>query len=291
MSEPEQCLEPGLLLGHAFAPRSFSYTPRDVALYALGIGAAKDPLDAEELRYVFAAHPAGQRVFPTFAVLFARLWAPASGLPGLRYRLINGLHGEEHLELLRPLPTAGTVTCSGRITAVYDKGSGAAIVLEGTSVDEHGEPLARHERVAFVRGLGGFGGERGPSGDEHQPPDREPDAIHREAIPANQALLYQLSGDTNPIHLDPALARAGGYPRPILHGLCTYGHASRAVLARFGGNDPARFRSIRARFARPFFPGETLVTEMWREGERVIFRCRSAERGAVVLSHGAMAVG
>jgi 3-hydroxyacyl-CoA dehydrogenase/3a,7a,12a-trihydroxy-5b-cholest-24-enoyl-CoA hydratase len=177
------------------------------------------------------------------------------------------------------------------VKAVYDKGSGIVVVLEGTTSDAQGQVLARHERSLFIRGLGGYGGERGPSGKEHMPPVRPPDKVHRERTAPNQALLYRLSGDRNPIHADPAVAKAAGFPRPILHGLCTYGFAGRALLKQWCDNDPARFKSIKARFAQPFFPGETLLTEMWQvEPGRVIFQCKSAERDVVVLSGGAVEI-
>ena len=268
-----------------FEPREYRYAERDVTLYALGIGAAKDPLDTKELQLVYERHKAGHKVLPTFGVLFPRMGL-ASLSQGLKFNLARMLHGEEYLEVLRPLPDEGTVVSKGRIKAVYDKGSGAVVVLEATTSDDKGQALTRHERSLFFRGLGGFGGDPGPSGKVNVPPERAPDQVHHEQVSPNQALLYRLSGDRNPLHIDPDVAKLGGFDRPILHGLCTYGFASRAVIKCYGDNDPHHLRSIKARFAQPFFPGETLLTEMWRMSDgHIVFQCKSAERGVVVLSN------
>ena len=162
------------------------------------------------------------------------------------------------------------------------------MLLDVTSYDETGQELAFNRSSLFIRGLGGFGGERGPSGGGPTLPDRAPDATHRQTTTDNQALLYRLSsGDGNPLHADPSFAAAGGFARPILHGLCTFGFAGRAVLRAFAGNDPARFKSIKARFARHVFPGETIVTDMWADDSgRVLFQSKVAERDEIVLSNG-----
>jgi 3-hydroxyacyl-CoA dehydrogenase/3a,7a,12a-trihydroxy-5b-cholest-24-enoyl-CoA hydratase len=203
------------------------------------------------------------------------------------------------MELRRPLPqrllpTTATLTTHAHISQVYDKGSGALIMLDISTVDEEGEEVAFNQLSAFIRGLGGFGGERGPSGSAHTPPERPPDAVVAQATQPNQALYYRLaSGDGNPLHADPQMAAIGGYDRPILHGLCTLGFAARAVLKTFGGNDPARFQSIRARFSQPVFPGETVMTEMWDEGDgRILFRSRVQERGGVAaITHAVIDLG
>jgi acyl dehydratase len=281
-------LHPDELLGHEIAPGSFSYSALDVSLYALGIGAARDGLDRKELQYVFENHKDGMKTLPTFGVMFPSHAMSRGRLPGVRYNPENGLHGEEILELFRPIPTFGKVSCRGRVKGVYDKGSGAVIHIEATTSDDQGE-LARHETLLFIRGLGGWGGDRGPSGKTNTPPARNPDVVHREAIPENQALIYRLSGDTNPLHIDPDVASAGAFQRPILHGLCTYGFASRAVILHYAGNDSDRFRRMGGRFANPVYPGETLVTEMWQEAEnRIVFQCKVAERDVLVLSNAHM---
>ncbi len=185
------------------------------------------------------------------------------------------------------LPAAAKITSRGKISQVYDKGGGALLVIDMTSEDSSGEAVAHNQISIFIRGIGGFGGERGPSTSQlNLPPEREPDAVHEEAVPDNQALLYRLTGDRNPLHADPSMAAVGGFERPILHGLCTFGYAARAVLEHFADNDPARFKSIKTRFARHFFPGETLVTEMWDAGDgAILFRSKAKEREEYVITN------
>ena len=278
-------------IGYEFAPVTTNYREKDVSLYALSVGAAADALDAAELPFVYELSGDRFRPLPTFAVTFpfALLWQ-ITAVPGLRFNPALLLHGEQYLELRRPLPTKATLTHRARIADIYDKGSAALVLLDVHSYDETGQELAFNRSSLFIRGLGGFGGERGPSGGGVALPPRAPDATHRQATTDNQALLYRLSsGDGNPLHADPAFAAAGGFARPILHGLCTFGFAGRAVLRAFAGNDPARFKSIKARFARHVFPGETIVTEMWavdNDGQRVLFQSKVAERDEIVLSHG-----
>jgi 3-hydroxyacyl-CoA dehydrogenase/3a,7a,12a-trihydroxy-5b-cholest-24-enoyl-CoA hydratase len=273
------------VVGYQFKPVETRYTERDVSLYALSIGAAADPLDRDELKFVYELNGAGFFVFPTFPVIFPfpMMWQILD-VPGLEFNPMLLLHGEQVMVLRRPLPTTATLTSHAHISQVYDKGSGALIVLDISTVDDQGMQVAFNQLSAFIRGLGGFGGERGPSGSVNLSPDRPPDAVVAQATQPNQALYYRLaSGDGNPLHADPQMAAVGGYDRPILHGLCTLGFAARAVLKTFGGHDPARFQSICARFSQPVFPGETVITEMWDEGHgRVLFRARIQERGGVV---------
>jgi 3-hydroxyacyl-CoA dehydrogenase/3a,7a,12a-trihydroxy-5b-cholest-24-enoyl-CoA hydratase len=284
-------LGPRDAIGYEFAPVTTSYAAKDVSLYALSVGAAADALDAAELPFVYELSGDGFRPLPTFAVTFpfALLWQ-ITAVPGLRFNPALLLHGEQYLELRRPLPTKATLTHRARIADIYDKGSAALVLLDVTTSDETGQELAFNRSSLFIRGLGGFGGERGPSGGGPALPDRAPDATHQQATTDNQALLYRLSsGDGNPLHADPAFAAAGGFARPILHGLCTFGFAGRAVLRALAGNDPARFKSIKARFARHVFPGETIVTDMWQDAAdplRVLFQSKVAERNEVVLSNG-----
>ncbi len=279
-------------IGYEFEPKTISYTEDDLSLYALSVGAsAENPLDPMELQFVYELSTTGFKALPTFGVTFpfSLLWQ-LSDAPGLRFNPALLLHGEQYLEIHRPLPTSATVTNRARIANIYDKGSGALVLLEVETFDEAGELLTFNRDSLFIRGIGGFGGERGPSGPVNVPPDRAPDAVISQQTQPNQALLYrQTSGDRNPLHADPAFAAAGGFERPILHGLCTFSFAARAVLKEYAGNNPARFKSIQARFTRHVYPGETIVTDMWEvEPGRILFQSKVAERDEVVLANAAV---
>ena len=282
-------------LGAKYPDRTSSYDEGDLALYALGVGAATDPNDGQGLRLVYEGHGGGMKALPTFAVIpgtNAVLGFAKEGItaPGLNYGLDRVLHGEQYIELARPLPLKATLTTKGTVTDIWDKGKGALVVTAFDSYDEDGDLLIKNEMTAFIRGAGGWGGERGPSSDINVPPAREPDVVVEDAIPDNQALLYRLSGDWNPLHVDPGMAKAFGFERPILHGLCTFGYAGRRVLERFApeGN-PDFFKSIKVRFADNVYPGDTLITEMWKESDqRVVFQCKVKERDSVVISNAAI---
>lgn len=278
-------------LGYTFEPVTSSYDERDVALYALGIGAAANPLDPSELKYVVAENADGFQVLPTFAVVPAlremfKLYMEGKTAPGLHYGFERVLHAEQYTELRRPLPTHGKQTHHIKIKDIFDKGKHALVVTEIRTTDEDGEELMRNEVTAFVRGAGGFGGPRGPSADSvTKEPDRAPDAVITESTSPTQALLYRLSGDNNPLHVDPAFAQGFGFEKPILHGLCTFGYAARHVIKTFAKNDARLFKSIRVRFTDSVFPGETIVTEMWKESDtKIVFRCKVKERDKVVLA-------
>ncbi len=282
-------------LGFEFPPIESSYDERDLAVYALGVGAARDPLDTRDLQLVYEMHSGGMKALPTYGVvpaISAILDLAKKGIqpPGMHYGLDRILHGEQYTEVLRPLPTNAKLTHKARVKHIWDKGKGAVVVTEVKSYDEHGEELIRNDVTMFIRGAGGWGGERGPSSDINNPPARAPDAVVQERIPENAALLYRLSGDWNPLHADPEFAMAVGFQRPILHGLCSFGYAGRHVISKFApeGN-PDFFKSIQARFAETVYPGETLVTEMWKESDtRIVFRCKIAERDKVAISNAAI---
>ena len=267
----------------------YSYTERDVALYALGIGAPADPLDQDELKFVYELSSIGFQVFPTFAVVFSYEFnrkVPNGEIAGIKYNPMMVVSGEQYLRILKPLPPSGTVTSTVRVSDIYDKGSGLLMITDVDSYDEDNEHLATARASLFMRDLGGFGGERGPS-TKLDMPERAPELIHEEQTRSTQALLYRLAGDDNPLHADPPMAAIGHYEKPILHGLCTMAFAARAILKHFGDNDPGRFDSISVRFSRHVFPGDTLVTEMWRcENNEVLFQTKAKERDVVVLSHG-----
>ncbi len=282
-----------LALGYQFPEYTSRYDERDLALYALGVGASRNPLDATDLNYVYELSE-GFQALPTYAVVPAvngilDMGRRGETAPGLNFGLDRILHGEQYTEVLRPLPTNQKLTHRSRVKAIYDKGKGAVVVNETRTYDEQGDLLAINELATFVRGAGGWGGERGPSADVNVPPDRAPDAVIEDKTSDSQALLYRLSGDWNPLHADPGFAGAFGYAKPILHGLCSFGYAGRHVLKAFTDGDTRRFKSIKVRFADTVFPGETIVTEMWKESEtRVVFRCKVKERDKVVISNAAM---
>jgi 3-hydroxyacyl-CoA dehydrogenase/3a,7a,12a-trihydroxy-5b-cholest-24-enoyl-CoA hydratase len=275
-------------LGYEFPESTESYSEKDLALYALAIGAARDALDEGELRVVYEGHTQGFVAFPTFGVIPAlNAMMKAGQAPGMNYGFERILHGEQYLELKRPLPSSGTLTHKARIKDIFDKGKNAVVVTEVRSFDGAGQEILRNEITAVIRGAGGWGGDRGASTDQALLPDRAPDASITEKTHENQALLYRLTGDINPLHVDPSFAGAMGFQRPILHGLCTYGFSARHVIKAFARNDPRYLRSIKGRFSDSVFPGETLVTELWKESDaRILFRTKVVERDVVVISGG-----
>ena len=276
-------------LGHEFPETRFSWGEDDVILYALGVGAGSDPTDPKELRYVYEGD---LQVLPTYGTIppFETMMSLGT-VDGLEINLAQILHGEQELEIHSPIPTSGTVVQTGRVAGIYDKRSGAVVVLEVTSVlEKTGEPLFTNRASIFVRGEGGFGGESGPS-TRIPPPDRDPDGVVESPTLPQQALIYRLSsGDKNPLHADPAFAAFAGFERPILHGLCTYGILCKAVVDHALDGDPGRVAAYRARFSGHFFPGETLVTSMWEEGDRIIVKGECKERGTTVVSDAVVTV-
>jgi 3-hydroxyacyl-CoA dehydrogenase/3a,7a,12a-trihydroxy-5b-cholest-24-enoyl-CoA hydratase len=254
----------------------FEYDQKTVILYALGVGAGEDPGD---LKFCYENAP-GLFVLPTFGVVppFPALMS-IFGVEGLEINPMMILHGEQYLEIRKqPDPAGGKLTTRPKVANIYDKGKMALIELEAETVDESGDVVYFNRFGTLVRGEGGFGGASAPVV-ENSPPDRPPDKVLEQATLPQQALLYRLSGDPNPLHADPNFATMAGFDKPILHGLCTFGFACRAVLKEFCGDDPAKFKSVQVRFSRPVFPGETIVTEMWDTGEgKVIFQAKTAER-------------
>jgi acyl dehydratase len=272
------------LVGVPSEPHVRSWDSKDALLYAVGVGAGLgDPL--QELEFTTEnSEGIEQQVLPTYAVLIAQ--APmTSGLGDFDRAML--VHAEQSFELHRPLPVAGTVSTTSTVTGIYDKGSGALVETENVAVDvATGEPLVTSRSGVFIRGQGGFGGARGTS----QPwslPDRAPDhQVVRETRP-EQALVYRLSGDRNPLHVDPKFAARGGFSQPILHGLCTYGVTGRALLRVLCDGDPARFRSMSGRFSRPVLPGEPLTISIWHEegSDSALFQTARTD-GEVVIDRG-----
>jgi acyl dehydratase len=268
-----------------FADVEHRYTARDTMLYALGLGYGSDPTDPDELRFVYEE---GLLALPTMAVVLGGpgFWV-RNEATGVDWRKI--LHGEQGLTLHRPLPAAGTVIGRTRVKEIIDKGpgKGALMFSERSILDkDSGEPIATLASTTFMRGDGGFGGPPGPVPQPHALPDRAPDAACDIATLPQAALIYRLSGDYNPLHADPKVAASAGFARPILHGLCSFGIAGRALLKLAGGNDPARLTRMQVRFTAPAFPGETIRTEIWRDGATVSFRARVVERDVVILNNG-----
>jgi acyl dehydratase len=273
-------------VGATGSPVRHSWTHRDVILYALGVGAgAADPL--QELQFTTEnTTDTPLQVLPPMAVVLGVGGAGAFGSVGT-FNPAMLVHGEQSVTLHGTIPVEGEVETVGTITGIYDKGKGAVIEVTSTSTDTAtGQPLFTNVMSAFIRGEGGFGGERGPSGPKNVAPDREPDHQVTYATRRDQALLYRLSGDRNPLHSDPAFAAFGGFDRPILHGLCTYGFTGRGLLHLLCGSEPSRFRSLEGRFSSPVLPGEHLTVKAWLTGpgEAVFQTC--GEDGRVVLDAG-----
>ncbi|MFF3325871.1 MaoC/PaaZ C-terminal domain-containing protein [Streptomyces sp. NPDC002889] len=261
----------------AAEPRSseIAWDHKDIQLYHLGLGAGTPATDLDELRYTLESR---LHVLPSFATVAGAGMAFAGGLaaPGLDINLASVLHGGQRIELHRPIPVKGTAVSTSRVAAVYDKGKAAVIVVRTAAADEDG-PLWTSDAEIFARGEGGFGGERGPSV-RAELPDRAPDRTVERAVREDQALLYRLSGDWNPLHADPEFAKLAGFDRPILHGLCTYGMTLKTVVDTLLGGDVARVRAYSTRFAGVVFPGETLRIRTWAGKGRIQASVTAAER-------------
>ena len=262
-----------------------SWTSKDVLLYAVGVGAGGVDPTGFELEYT-TENSSGvqQKVLPTFAVIIG---GTAGGFRNIgTFNPAMLVDGCRKITLHRDIPVEGSIRSRGRVAAVYDKGSGAVIVSESQSVDAGtGEPLFDLRSQVFIRGEGGFGGDRGPSGPRNTPADREADHVVTYDTRPDQALTYRLSGDRNPLHSDPEFAKLAGFPKPILHGLCTYGFTGRALLHSLAGSDPARFRTMEGRFSKPVFPGDSLTVRMWVDGEEAVFTTET-QNGDVVIDQG-----
>ena len=266
------------------------YDEKDVMLYALGVGMGRDPLDEKELPFVYENN--GLKVIPTFASVINRGEAPAERQRMPQKSTINFalvVDGERRITIHKPLPAKCEVVSDERMLAILDKGEGKGAVLVQERVTREagsGDKLFTIVSSIFARGDGGFGGspEGGPA--LHVIPERAPDLVKECDTRPDQALLYALSGDRNPLHRDPAFAKLVGFPRPILHGLCSYGTACRAVLSTLGQYQPERVQQFDVRFSKPVFPGETIVTEVWQDGAICSFRASVAERQKVVLGNG-----
>ena len=265
-----------------------SYTDRDSLLYAIAIGLGRDPMDPKELEYV--CETVGNRVAPTAATVLS----PPNWLGGNSQSLMSKmnfaqmLHGEQRLALHQPLPAAAETLVSTRTTGVYDKGEGkGALLISETDVKlSDGSPLVTLGFTLFYRADGGFGGQSEGAPVPHPLPEREPDAVCEMPGRIDQAILYALCGDRNPLHRDPEFARKAGFDRPILHGLCSYGIACHAVLKTMLDYDQSRITGFDVRFSAPVFPGETQIVDLWQDGKVISFRVRIKERGVVSVNNG-----
>jgi acyl dehydratase len=259
-----------------------------VILYHLAVGAGVPPTDAGELQYTYESAPL--KVLPSFGVVpVFRMLSGLIGLEGLTFNPMMLLHGEQDLVLHKPLPARAKVENTGRVSEVYDKGKGALVVVETETKDESGDPLCTNRFSAFIRGEGGFGGEPGPA-PGNEAPARDADHIAESPTLPQQALLYRLSGDKNPLHVDPNMAALGGFDRPILHGLCSFGIVCKAAVDRALGGDVTKVARYQARFSGVVFPGETIVTSMWREGDQLLLSAATKERGSPVITNAALTV-
>ena len=261
-----------------------SYTKRDTMLYALGLGFGSDPMDEAELSYVY--EPKLQAV-PTMAVVLGHpgFWIQKAGIDWVKV-----VHCEQGVRILKPIPPEAHIISRSKVTAIVDKGADKGMVLYTVQeiIDKKSDSLlASMAKSVFCRGDGGFGGPTGPVPPVHEVPKRAPDKTCDIATLPQAALIYRLSGDYNPLHAEPAVGKKAGFPRPILHGLCTYGVAARAVLRSYCGYDASKLTGFDARFSSPVFPGETIRTQMWKDGGVVSFECQVLERpGTVVIRNG-----
>ncbi|XP_070598971.1 peroxisomal multifunctional enzyme type 2 isoform X2 [Erythrolamprus reginae] len=275
---------PAKCVGQKFPELTYEYTHLQPILYALGVGmSTKDP---DNLKFLFE----GSEDFcclPTFAVIPAQasmLDGGISSIPGLNIDPTRALHGEQYLELYKPFPTSGKLTSQATIADILDKGSGAVILLDVHTY--HGKDLLCYNQFSvFAIGAGGFDGKRSSEKAKVtvEAPKRPPDVVITDATTVDQAALYRLSGDWNPLHIEPGFAALGGFQKPILHGLCTLGFAARHVLKHFANNDVTKFKAIKIRFAKPVIPGQTLQTEMWKEGNRIHVQTKVKETGNVAI--------
>ncbi|MET4431754.1 MaoC/PaaZ C-terminal domain-containing protein [Mycolicibacterium sp. 624] len=263
-------------VGAKTAPQPFEWTDRETLLYALGVGAGVNDLAFTTEN----SHDIEQQVLPTYAVIACPAWGAVGEVGTFNFGML--LHGSQQIRLHAPLPPAGTLNVHSEVVDIQDKGEGknAILVFKGVGTDpETGEVVAETVSTAVIRGEGGFGGQQGERPAAPVFPDREPDATVALATTVDQPLIYRLSGDRNPLHSDPWFAQTlAGFPKPILHGLCTYGVAGRVLVAELGGGDATRIRAVGARFTSPVFPGETLTTSVWRtEPGHAVFRTEAAE--------------
>jgi acyl dehydratase len=263
------------------------YTRDQVILYHLGVGAGVPATNPKELEYTYEKN---LKVLPSFAVIpaFGSMGGIAS-VPGMQFNLAMLLHGEQEVILHKPLPPAQKLKTSGHIPEIYDKGKAALVIMEAVARDESGDKLFTNRFSLFIRGEGGFGGDSGPKVG-NVAPERKPDGVITRTTLPQQALIYRLSGDKNPLHADPDFAKMGGFDKPIIHGLCSYGVVCKAIVDKVLGGDVTKVARYQARFAGVGFPGETYLTSYWKEGDKILIQAKSKERDAIIISNAAITV-
>jgi len=285
-------IDPATALAAKLPVESDSYDVKDVMLYHEGIGALAppaDPLDPKVLEYVYEKN---LKVVPSFGVIpaFRLMFPTLENTPGLNIDLAKVLHGEQAIELHRPIPPAAEIEHQPRISDIFDKGKAALVIVEVVTSEKGGDPICTNKFSAFVREAGGFGGESGPHAGNKAPDERAPDYVIETSTSPTQALLYRLAGDMNPLHADPEVAKAAGFPKPILQGLCTFGIACKQVVDNVLDGDVTQVTGYGVRFAGPIFPGETLVTKVWKMDDRLLISSHSKESEGWVLTNAFMTI-
>lgn len=275
-------IDPDKALGQKLEPVESSWDQDKLILYALGVGVGVGQSQVDPKKVLQYTYENGLKPLPTYGVI--PMFSAVGGLfgvPGLSFNPMMLLHGEQYTEIVEPpLPAEAQVVTEGRISGIYDKGKGALVTIDFTTKDKKTDKeLVKNTMSAFIRGEGGFGGDQKAPEPGNEPPARDPDTIIEYPTMTQQALLYRLSGDKNPLHVDPSMAKMGGFDVPILHGLCTFGNLGRAVIEAYCDDDPSRFKSIRVRFSKPVFPGETIVCQMWKTSDtEIVCKARVKER-------------
>ncbi len=280
-------IDPSKALGAELGEGTYTYTKDDVILYHLGLGAGVPATDPKELEYTYEKN---LKVLPSFGVIptFGAMGGMGN-VEGLTFNFAMLLHGEQDLEVHQPIPPEATITNRGKVAEIWDKGKAALVVLQVDSSDESGQPLFTNRFSLFLRGEGGFGGEPGPKAGNKKP-DREPDGVVEKTLMPQQALIYRLSGDKNPLHADPEFAKLAGFESPIIHGLCSYGVVCKAIVDEVLDGDTTKVARWKARFAGVGYPGETYVISYWKEGDKILVEAKSKERDAIIISNAAVTV-
>ncbi len=280
-------IDPSKALGAELGEGTYTYTKDDVILYHLGLGAGVPATDPKELEYTYEKN---LKVLPSFGVIptFGAMGGMGN-VEGLSFNFAMLLHGEQDLEVHQPIPPEATITNRGKVAEIWDKGKAALVVLQVDSSDESGQPLFTNRFSLFLRGEGGFGGEPGPKAGNKKP-DREPDGVVEKTLMPQQALIYRLSGDKNPLHADPEFAKMAGFEPPIIHGLCSYGVVCKAIVDEVLDGDTTKVARWKARFAGVGYPGETYVISYWKEGDKILVEAKSKERDAIIISNAAVTV-